>query len=202
MEKSKRRNPSPHNRHLLLPPATATATATATAGASCLLPVNGLPPTSRRLATVSRFFSLPSRHRCSSLHVLLRRAFPSLDNAFRVALPQFHGSSHGRCLYIVKKVEGYKKQSRTGKKKIERPSSCNLMNTAQGNQFQAEEIQAELEGRNILEIDHPEGPFGTKILPCLNIEETLSFMRSEEAASCDINSAQGVNGNNGETLRL
>ncbi|CAK8535714.1 unnamed protein product [Lathyrus sativus] len=30
-----------------------------------------------------------------------------------------------------------------------------------------EEIQAELEGRNILEIDHPEGPFGTKEAPAV-----------------------------------
>ncbi|KAF1886888.1 hypothetical protein Lal_00046126 [Lupinus albus] len=30
-----------------------------------------------------------------------------------------------------------------------------------------EEIQAELQGRNILEIDHPEGPFGTKEAPAV-----------------------------------
>ncbi|KAK2371493.1 Rubredoxin superfamily protein [Trifolium repens] len=30
-----------------------------------------------------------------------------------------------------------------------------------------EEIQADLEGRNILEIDHPEGPFGTKETPAV-----------------------------------
>ncbi|WJX42805.1 Cytochrome c oxidase subunit 5b-2, mitochondrial [Trifolium repens] len=30
-----------------------------------------------------------------------------------------------------------------------------------------EEIQADLEGRNILEIDHPEGPFGTKEAPAV-----------------------------------
>ncbi|XP_015933694.1 cytochrome c oxidase subunit 5b-2, mitochondrial [Arachis duranensis] len=30
-----------------------------------------------------------------------------------------------------------------------------------------EEIQADLEGRNILEINHPEGPFGTKEAPAI-----------------------------------
>ncbi|CAL0332364.1 unnamed protein product [Lupinus luteus] len=30
-----------------------------------------------------------------------------------------------------------------------------------------EEIQAQLEGRDILEIDHPEGPFGTKEAPAI-----------------------------------
>ncbi|MED6120614.1 Cytochrome c oxidase subunit 5b-1, mitochondrial [Stylosanthes scabra] len=32
---------------------------------------------------------------------------------------------------------------------------------------EAEEIEAELEGRDILEIDHPEGPFGTKEAPAV-----------------------------------
>lgn len=32
---------------------------------------------------------------------------------------------------------------------------------------EAEEIQADLEGRDILEIDHPEGPFGTKETPAV-----------------------------------
>ncbi|KAG2379786.1 Cytochrome c oxidase subunit 5b-2 [Vigna angularis] len=32
-----------------------------------------------------------------------------------------------------------------------------------------EELEAELEGRDILEIDHPEGPFGTKIYACVAV---------------------------------
>ncbi|XP_061365073.1 putative cytochrome c oxidase subunit 5b-like [Gastrolobium bilobum] len=46
------------------------------------------------------------------------------------------------------------------KKKVE-----DVMPIATGHE--REEIQAELEGRNILEIDHPEGPFGTKEAPAV-----------------------------------
>ncbi|ESW07722.1 hypothetical protein PHAVU_010G153300 [Phaseolus vulgaris] len=46
------------------------------------------------------------------------------------------------------------------KKKVE-----DVMPIATGHE--REELQAELEGRNILEIDHPEGPFGTKEAPAI-----------------------------------
>ncbi|KAK7389528.1 hypothetical protein VNO78_24651 [Psophocarpus tetragonolobus] len=46
------------------------------------------------------------------------------------------------------------------KKKVE-----DIMPIATGHE--REELQAELEGRNILEIDHPEGPFGTKEAPAI-----------------------------------
>ncbi|TKY64536.1 Cytochrome c oxidase subunit 5b-2 [Spatholobus suberectus] len=46
------------------------------------------------------------------------------------------------------------------KKKVE-----DIMPIATGHE--REELQAELEGRNILEIDHPEGPFGTKESPAI-----------------------------------
>ncbi|KAK7381605.1 hypothetical protein VNO80_00151 [Phaseolus coccineus] len=46
------------------------------------------------------------------------------------------------------------------KKKVE-----DIMPIATGHE--REELQAELEGRDILEIDHPEGPFGTKEAPAI-----------------------------------
>ncbi|XP_047166506.1 putative cytochrome c oxidase subunit 5b-like [Vigna umbellata] len=46
------------------------------------------------------------------------------------------------------------------KKKVE-----DVMPIATGHE--REELEAELEGRDILEIDHPEGPFGTKEAPAI-----------------------------------
>ncbi|WVZ22601.1 hypothetical protein V8G54_001145 [Vigna mungo] len=48
------------------------------------------------------------------------------------------------------------------KKKVE-----DVMPIATGHE--REELEAELEGRDILEIDHPEGPFGTKIYACVAV---------------------------------
>ncbi|KAL6972836.1 Cytochrome c oxidase subunit 5b-1, mitochondrial [Sarracenia purpurea var. burkii] len=50
--------------------------------------------------------------------------------------------------------------SAVSKKKVE-----DVMPIATGHE--REELEAELEGRNVLEIDHPEGPFGTKEAPAI-----------------------------------
>nr|KYP54013.1 hypothetical protein KK1_000179 [Cajanus cajan] len=62
----------------------------------------------------------------------------------------------------IKEVSNYDlfKDSSAIKKKVE-----DIMPIATGHE--REELQAELEGRNILEIDHPEGPFGTKEAPAI-----------------------------------
>ncbi|XP_058728932.1 cytochrome c oxidase subunit 5b-1, mitochondrial-like [Vicia villosa] len=51
-------------------------------------------------------------------------------------------------------------ESAVGKKKVE-----DIVPIATGHE--REELQAQIEGRNILEIDHPEGPFGTKEAPAV-----------------------------------
>ena len=60
------------------------------------------------------------------------------------------------CLYFSTQSE----DATAIKKKVE-----DIMPIATGHE--REELQAELEGRNILEIDHPEGPFGTKEAPAV-----------------------------------
>ncbi|XP_050365665.1 cytochrome c oxidase subunit 5b-2, mitochondrial-like [Argentina anserina] len=68
--------------------------------------------------------------------------------------------SHFNCSSLFSRSV-YKLRIRTSlKKKVE-----DIMPIAAGHE--REELQAELEGRDILEIDYPVGPFGTKVAPAL-----------------------------------
>ncbi|KAL2338123.1 hypothetical protein Fmac_012569 [Flemingia macrophylla] len=69
-------------------------------------------------------------------------------------------SAAARFAAIPRYFSSQSEDSSAIKKKVE-----DIMPIATGHE--REELQAELEGKNILEIDHPEGPFGTKEAPAV-----------------------------------
>ncbi|KAK7261897.1 hypothetical protein RIF29_28222 [Crotalaria pallida] len=94
----------------------------------------------RLLSSLSNLKSLTSSHPRSALRFAAANPPPSSSSFLIRTLTTQSGGS------IKKRVE-------------------DVMPIATGHE--REEIQAELQGRNILEIDHPEGPFGTKEAPAV-----------------------------------
>ncbi|CAN7106879.1 unnamed protein product [Brassica rapa subsp. narinosa] len=74
-----------------------------------------------------------------------------------------------------------------GKKKVE-----DVMPIATGHE--KEELEAELEGRRLLDIDFPEGPFGTKVFYHGPLHMMLMFMMMAKIGICHIQHLAGVYG--------